>query len=296
MRPILILLAALLAATPLIAQRGGKPPERIKLWTGDAPGAMGQQDEDIPTLDLYLVPPERAVGTAVVVCPGGGYRALAMDHEGEQIARWWNSLGVSAFVLKYRLGPKYHHPVELGDAQRALRWVRSRAEQYGVQPGRIGIMGFSAGGHLASSAATLFDGGQASAADPIDRLSSRPDFAVLVYPVISLTTEYVHQGSKNNLLGDNPDPALAEHLSTELQVTSETPPVFLFHTNEDTVVPSENSVLFYLALRRARIPAELHIYERGPHGVGLAWSDAVLNSWPARLADWLRIRGLLATR
>jgi acetyl esterase/lipase len=296
MRPTPILLAVLLVTTPLIAQRGGNPPERIKLWTGDAPGAMGQQDEDIPTLDLYLVPPERAVGTAVVVCPGGGYRALAMDHEGEQIARWWNSLGVSAFVLKYRLGPKYHHPVELGDAQRALRWVRSRADQYGVQPGRIGIMGFSAGGHLASSAATLFDGGQASAADPIDRLSSRPDFAVLVYPVISMTTEYVHQGSKNNLLGDSPDPALAEHLSTELQVTPETPPVFLFHTNEDTVVPSENSVLLYLALRRARIPAELHIYERGPHGVGLAWSDAVLSSWPARLADWLRIRGLLATR
>jgi len=296
MRHALILLTALLATTPLIAQRGGASPERIKLWTGDAPGAMGQQDEDIPTLDLYLVPPERAVGTAVVVCPGGGYRNLAIDHEGEQIARWWNSLGVSAFVLRYRLGPKYHHPVELGDAQRALRWVRSRAEQYGVQPDRIGIMGFSAGGHLASSAATLFDKGQAAAADPIDRLSSRPDFAVLGYPVISMTTEYVHQGSKNNLLGESPDPALAEHLSTELQVTSETPPTFLFHTNEDTVVPAENSVLFYLALRRAKIPAELHIYERGPHGVGLAWSDAVLSSWSARLADWMRIRGLLATR
>ncbi len=296
MRHALILLTALLVTTPLVAQRGGKPPERIKLWSGDAPGAIGQQDEDIPTLDLYLVPIERAVGTAVVVCPGGGYRALAMDHEGEQIARWWNSLGVSAFVLKYRLGPKYHHPVELGDAQRALRWVRSRAEQYGVQPDRIGIMGFSAGGHLASSAATLFDKGQAAAADPIDRLSSRPDFAVLVYPVISMTTEYVHQGSKNNLLGENPDPALAEHLSTELQVTPETPPVFLFHTNEDTTVPAENSVLFYLALRRAKVPAELHIYERGSHGVGLAWSDAVLSSWPARLADWMRIRGLLATR
>jgi acetyl esterase/lipase len=296
MRQALMLLTALLVATPLIAQRGGPPPERIKLWSGDAPGALGQQDEDIPTLDLYLVPPERAVGTAVVVCPGGGYRALAMDHEGEQVARWWNSLGVSAFVLKYRLGPKYHHPVELGDAQRALRWVRSRAEQYAIQPGRIGIMGFSAGGHLASSAATLFDKGQASAPDPIDRLSSRPDFAVLVYPVISMTTEYVHQGSKNNLLGESPDAALAEHLSTELQVTPETPPVFLFHTNQDTTVPAENSVLFYLALRRAGIPAELHIYERGAHGVGLAWSDAVLSSWPARLADWMRIRGLLATR
>jgi acetyl esterase/lipase len=296
MRQVVFLISALLLTTPLGAQRGGAPPERIRLWTGDAPGAMGQQDEDIPTLDLYVVPPERALGTAVVVCPGGGYRALAMDHEGEQIARWWNSLGVSAFVLKYRLGPKYHHPVELGDAQRALRWVRSRTGQYGIQPDRIGIMGFSAGGHLASSAATLFDTGQSAAADLVDRLSSRPDFAVLGYPVISMTTEYVHQGSKNNLLGETPDPALAERLSTELQVTPETPPVFLFHTNEDAAVPAENSILFYLALRRAKIPAELHIYERGPHGVGLAWSDAVLSSWPARLADWMRIRGLLASR
>ena len=296
MRHALVLLAGLLVATPLLAQRGGTPPQRIRLWTGDAPGALGQQDEDIPTLDLYIVPPERAVGTAVVVCPGGGYRALAIDHEGEQIARWWNSLGVSAFVLKYRLGPKYHHPVELGDAQRAIRWVRGRAGEYGYQPDRIGIMGFSAGGHLASSAATLFDKGQPAAADPIDRPSSRPDFAVLAYPVISMTTEYVHQGSKNNLLGESPDQALAARLSTELQVTAETPPVFLFHTNEDMVVPAENSVLFYLALRRAKIPAELHIYERGPHGVGLAWSDAVLGSWPSRLADWMRIRGLLAGR
>ncbi|MDA0205329.1 MAG: alpha/beta hydrolase [Acidobacteria bacterium] len=296
MRHALVLFSALLVTAPLLAQRGGAPPERVRLWAGDAPGAMGQQDEDIPTLDLYLVPPERAVGTAVVVCPGGGYRALAIDHEGEQIARWWNSLGVSAFVLKYRLGPKYHHPVELGDAQRALRWVRSRAGQYGFQSDRIGIMGFSAGGHLASSAATLFDKGQAAAEDPLDRLSSRPDFAVLAYPVISMTTEYVHQGSKRKLLGDNPDPALAAHLSTELQVTPETPPVFLFHTNEDTAVPAENSILFYLALRRAKIPAELHIYERGPHGVGLAWSDAVLSSWPSRLADWMRISGLLASR
>ena len=227
---------------------------------------------------------------------GGGYRALATDHEGEQIARWWNSLGVSVFVLKYRLGPKYHHPVELGDAQRALRWVRSPAGQYDIQADRIGIMGFSAGGHLASSAATLFDKGQAGAVDPIDWLSSRPDFAVLGYPVISMTTNYVHQGSKNYLLGENPNPALAERLSTELHVTPETPPVFLFHTNEDTAVPAENSVLFYLALCRAKIPAELHIYERGPHGVGLAWSDAVLSSWPARLADWMRIRGLLTSR
>ncbi|HLH16284.1 MAG TPA: alpha/beta hydrolase [Bryobacteraceae bacterium] len=228
-----------------------------------------------------------------MVCPGGGYSHLAMDHEGDQVARWLNSLGVAAFVLKYRLGPKYHHPVELGDAQRAIRTVRARAEAYRVMPDRVGIMGFSAGGHLASTAATHFDGGNAMAADPIDRASSRPDFAVLCYPVISFTTPYVHRGSLRALLGDTPDPKLVENLSNELQVTAQTPPTFLFHTSDDPVVPVENSILFYQALRKAGVPAELHVYEHGPHGVGLAATDATLGTWPARLADWLRVRGLL---
>ena len=216
-----------------------------------------------------------------------------MDKEGDQFARWLNSLGVTAFVLKYRLGPKYHHPVELGDAQRAIRTVRAKAADYRVLPDRIGIMGFSAGGHLASSAGTHFDTGNASAGDPIDRVSSRPDFLVLGYPVISFTTSYVHKGSMRALLGDNPDPKLVELMSNELQVTPQTPPTFLFHTTTDTVVPVENSVLFYMALRKAGVPAEMHIYERGPHGVGLAQTDEALSSWPSRLADWLRGRGLL---
>jgi acetyl esterase/lipase len=182
--------------------------------------------------------------------------------------------------------------VELGDAQRAIRTVRYQAAQYRVLPNRIGIMGFSAGGHLASTAGTHFDAGKADAADPIDRTSSRPDFLVLCYPVISFGP-FAHRGSMNALLGDNPDPKLVENLSNELQVTAQTPPTFLFHTTDDPVVPVENSVLFYMALKKAGVPAEMHIYEHGPHGVGLAPTDEVLSSWPARLADWLRVRGLL---
>jgi acetyl esterase/lipase len=229
-------------------------------------------------------------GAAIVICPGGGYQNLSMDKEGYAVAKWLNSLGVSAFVLKYRLGPRYHHPIELGDAQRAIRMVRSRAAEYGLQADRIGIMGFSAGGHLASTAGTHFDAGNASAADPLDRPGSRPDFMVLCYPVISFGP-FAHVGSRRNLLGDNPDPKLVENLSNELQVTKDTPPTFLFHTTTDSTVPVENSVMFYSALRKAGVPAELHIYERGPHGVGLATTDPVLSTWPARLADWLRIHG-----
>jgi len=269
------------------------PPKPELLWPDGAPGALGTEDADKPTLTPYLVPEGRGTGTAVVVCPGGGYAHLALDHEGAQIARWLNSIGVAAFVLQYRLGPRYHHPIELGDAQRAIRTVRSRAAQYRVLPDRVGIMGFSAGGHLASTAATHFDSGNPAAADVIDRVSSRPDFAVLCYPVISFTTPYVHSGSRDNLLGPNPDPKLVESLSNELQVTARTPPTFLFHTTDDPVVPVENSVLFYMALRKAGVPAEMHIYEHGPHGVGLAPMDEALSSWPARLADWLRVRGLL---
>ena len=277
---------------PLPAQRGAPEPKVILLWPDGAPGAKGSEEADQPTLDVYI-PSEGANGAAVVVFPGGGYRHLAVDHEGRQIARWLNSFGVVAFVLKYRLGPRYHHPIQMGDAHRALRHVRLHAAEFGVDPSRLGVWGFSAGGHLASTVATHFDRGDKTAAEPIDRMSSRPDFAILGYPVISFTTEYTHQGSKRHLLGDNPDPKLVQLLSSELQVTPETPPTFLFHTNEDTGVPPENSVLFYLALRKAGVPAELHIYERGRHGVGLAPTDRVLSTWPQRLSDWLHSRGIL---
>jgi len=263
------------------------------LWPGGAPGAVGQEPADRPTLEFFLPPAGKANGTAVIVCPGGGYGMHAMDHEGNQIGEWFNALGVAAFVLKYRLGPRYRHPAPLQDAQRAIRYVRHHAKELGVAPDRIGIMGFSAGGHLTATAGTHFDNGDAQAADPLSRMGSRPDFLILAYPVISFTESYTHKGSRKNLLGDAPDAQLVENLSNEKQVTPQTPPTFLFHTNEDTGVPPENSVAFYLALRKAKVPAELHVYERGKHGVGLAQKDPILSTWSARLADWLRTRGLI---
>jgi acetyl esterase/lipase len=259
-----------------------------------APGAMGETDADKAWIWIYQAPADKANGTAVVICPGGGYGGLAIGHEGNDSARWYNSLGVSAFVLKYRLSP-YRHPVPLDDAQRAIRLVRAKADEWKVDKNRVGIMGFSAGGHLASTLATHFsEQGRTDAADEVDHLSSRPDFAVLCYPVITFTKEAVmHAGSRRNLLGDAPDPKLFELLSNELQVTERTPPTFLFHTGEDKGVPPENSVLFYEGLRKAKVPAELHIYERGPHGVGMAENDAILGTWTGRLKDWLLTRGLL---
>lgn len=284
-----LLLGLLLAALPSLAAE----PQTVLLWPNGAPGAVGTQAVDQPTISIYLPEKAKAVGSGIVICPGGGYSGLAMDHEGFQIANWYNARGMAAFILKYRLGPRYHHPAMLQDAQRAIRYVRSHAAEFGISPAKIGIMGFSAGGHLASTAGTHFDAGDAAAADPIDRAGSRPDFLVLCYPVVSFTTPYTHKGSRRNLLGDNPDPKLVELLSNEKQVTPQTPPTFLFHTDGDTGVPAENSVLFYLALRANKVPAEIHIYEKGPHGVGLAPGDPILSTWPARLEDWLRVRGVL---
>lgn len=267
--------------------------QTVLLWPNGAPGAQGNRAEDTPTLTIYLPDSGKAVRTGVVVCPGGGYVELAMKKEGTDIAEWLNSLGVAAFVLKYRLGPRYRHPIEMWDGQRAMRYVRYHAKEYGIAPDRIGIWGFSAGGHLASTVGTHFDNGKAQAADQIDRVSCRPDFMVLSYPVISFVTSYVHKGSMRALLGENPDPKLQRLLSNELQVTSDTPPTFLFSTNDDTGVPCENSVLFFLALRKSHVPAEMHIFEPGPHGVGLAPTHAALSIWPTLLANWFRTRGLL---
>ena len=271
-----------------------KQPQTVLLWPAGAPGARGQADADKPKLLVHLPDKDKAVGAAVVVCPGGGYATLAMGHEGADIAEWFNSFGVAAFVLQYRHhGGGYRHPAPLDDAQRAMRTVRSRADEWKLDPKRIGIMGFSAGGHLASTAATHFDRGRTSANNPIDRASCRPDFLILAYPVISFTASTKHSGSRNHLLGDRPDPKLVESLSNEKQVTWETPPTFIFHTDADTGVLPENSVLFYLALRQAKVPAELHIYEHGVHGVGLAAKVPATSSWPDRLIDWMRGRELL---
>ncbi len=280
-----ILPQAALAAPPPASQP-------LRLWEGDAPGAMGTQPADIPTLTVYAPAPDKSIGAAVVVCPGGGYGGLA-DHEGKPIAEWLTSLGVTGIVLKYRLGPKYHHPVEMGDVARAIRTVRSHAADWGIDPHRVGVLGFSAGGHLASTAATHFDAGSASAADPIDRVSSRPDVAVLIYPVITFTDPFTHQGSRHNLLGDSPAPDLITLLSNEKQVTAQTPPCFLVHGADDGAVPAENSLLFATACRKAGVPVELHLYEHGPHGFGLGGSDPVLSAWPGSCAKWLEHRGFL---
>lgn len=275
--------------TPFPIQDGQVMP----LWTGTAPGQQGTEEKDIPTITVYL-PRTTPVGMpAVVVCPGGGYSGLAMNHEGRQVANYLNSQGVLAVVLRYRLGPKYHHPVELGDAQRAIRMLRAHATEWHIAADKIGILGFSAGGHLAMSASTHFDAGQANAPDMVDRVSSRPDFSVLGYPVISLVEPWTHVGSKNNLLGQNADPELAKSLSGEQSVTKETPPTFIFQTNADTTVPAENATYYYLALRKAGIPAEMHIFEKGPHGVGLAMDDAALSEWSKLLTNWLRVHAVI---
>ncbi|MGE4002882.1 MAG: alpha/beta hydrolase, partial [Planctomycetaceae bacterium] len=284
----LALSAVIAAASPLMAE----PPVPVMLWPEGAPGAVGDEETDRPSIRIYSA--EQPNGAAIVVCPGGGYAHLAMDHEGHQIAQWLNSIGVTAAVLKYRLGPRYHHPAPLTDAQRAIRYVRSHADELQVAPRRIGVMGFSAGGHLASTVSTHFDEGEAAADDPIDRSSCRPDFTVLGYPVISFREPFTHTGSRKNLLGENPDPQLVESLSNETQVTEETPPAFLFHTAEDTAVPVDNSLAYFRALRSNNVPAELHVYQNGPHGVGLGVADPVLFTWKDRLADWLQTNGFLA--
>jgi acetyl esterase/lipase len=287
-----VLLTAALAAEPAA-------PKAELLWPKGAPGARGTEDADKPTLTAWLPAADKATGCAVVVCPGGGYGGLADNHEGKQIAEWLNGQGVAAFVLKYRHAPRYRHPAPLQDAQRALRTVRARAADWKVDPKRVGIWGFSAGGHLASTAGTHFDDGKPDADDPVEKAGCRPDFLILAYPVITLKPPYYHKGSRDNLLGPTPSDELVNSLCNDEQVTAKTPPTFLFHTSEDTAVPPENSILFYMALRKNKVPAELHVYEKGRHGVGLAGdvppaaNDPVLATWPGRLADWLKGRGLL---
>lgn len=266
----------------------GAAPDTIVLWPQGAPDAAGGAGDTVPALKAFFPPREHMTGAAVVVCPGGGYGALA-PHEGAPVAEWLNSLGVAGFVLTYRHAPRYKHPAPLRDAQRAIRAVRAGADAWGLDR-RVGILGFSAGGHLATTAATHFDAGNAAAPDPIDRESSRPDLAIPIYPVVTMGA-FTHQGSRRNLLGEDPSPALLGLLSNETQVTRETPPMFLVHTYDDAAVPVENSLLLAAALRKAGVPFELHLYERGPHGFGLGGGDRILGGWPERCADWLRLHG-----
>ncbi|MBI5092676.1 MAG: alpha/beta hydrolase [Candidatus Hydrogenedentes bacterium] len=256
------------------------------LWPAGAPGALGDKDADKPALTPYLLKDGKP-HPAVIICPGGGYAGLCWDYEGTDVAEWLNSAGVAAFVLRYRVSP-YKHPIPLHDAQRAIRTVRARAAEWGVDPARIGILGFSAGGHLSATAGTHFDKGDPKAADPIDRAGCRPNFLILIYPVITMSDSFVEKGSRGNLLGKSPDPELLKSLSNELQVTPNTPPAFLVTSTKDSVVPAENSIQFYLAQRAAKLPAELHVYERGEHGFGMGKGDPSLTTWPPMCLEWMR--------
>jgi acetyl esterase/lipase len=266
----------------------------FSLWPDGAPGALGNGSNDVPTLTPFLPDPVKASGGAIVICPGGGYGGLA-DHEGSQYARWFNEMGIAGFVLKYRLGSAgYRHPAMLNDAARALRAVRARAGEWNVDPKRIGIIGSSAGGHLASTLVTHFDAGQPDSPDPIERVSSRPDLGILCYPVITMTDPHAHKGSRKNLLGTNPPPELIELLSNEKQVTKTTPPCFLWHTWEDNGVHIENAMMFAAALQAAHVRFEIHVYERGPHGLGLGtreWNPEARHPWTRDCTFWLKERG-----
>jgi acetyl esterase/lipase len=279
-------LIVFLWASALIAQ----PHTPTPLWPDVAPEARGTADSDNPKITVYL-PKERNTGTGVLIFPGGSYAFLAMDHEGRQIAEWLNHLGVAAFVVQYRVAP-YHHPTEITDAKRAMRYVRSHAAEFKIAPERIGVWGFSAGGHLASTVGTQNDGGNPSSLDPIERVSSRPDFMVLAYPVIDPLASAAKE-SFDNLLGKDADPALVHELSNDLHVNAQTPPTFLMAAGDDQAVSPESALNFYSALLKAGVPAELHIYESGGHGFGLGSTNPRVSSWSQRLAEWLRDRGLL---
>lgn len=257
------------------------------LWMHGAPFARSNEDEDCPAITPYLVEGKHA--PAVIVCPGGGYGGRAY-HEGEPIAQWLNSLGISAFVLRYRVFP-YEYPCALLDVQRAIRTVRFKAEQYRINPNKLGLLGFSAGGHLVSNAGTSYDAGNKDAEDVIERESSRPDLLVLCYPVITLLDPYAHAGSRSNLLGTEPDPLMVRQLSSELQVTEDTPPTFLWHTSDDAAVPVENSLMFAAALRKHNVLFDLHVYAKGHHGLGLAESEEHTKEWTAACASWLAWNG-----
>lgn len=297
-----LLLGGLLAVPAQSAEL--RPGEPIPLWpAGSVPGATGTDPvKDLPTLTPFLPSKEKATGAAIVICPGGGYGGLA-GHEGRDYALWLNQRGIAGFVLKYRLGSSgYRHPVMLRDVQRAIRFVRSQAADWQLNPARIGVMGSSAGGHLASTACTHFDAGDPAAADPIERVSSRPDLGVLCYAVISMGP-LTHAGSKRNLLGENPAPDLVTLLSNELQVSKETPPCFLWHTRDDGAVKVQNSIEFANALLQHGVPYELHIYQTGKHGLGLGVKgydlatvqDSTLLPWTHALDAWLKIQGFIAS-
>ncbi|TWU57436.1 alpha/beta hydrolase [Rubripirellula reticaptiva] len=276
-------------------------PVTLRLWANGAPDVTADQDGDTP--DLIITKVESDVPTAgVIILPGGGYGGHAMDHEGHQFAAWFESLGVSSAICTYRLrgkgndGKGYGHPAPMLDAQRAIQTMRTNAQQWNIDPNRIGVIGFSAGGHLCSTVSTQFHDANADANDPIDRVSSRPDFSILCYPVITMDPSFTHGGSRRNLLGKNPDSDLAKSLSNETRVTSQTPPTFLFHTVEDKAVPVQNSLRYFDALIEHGVASELHVFPHGHHGLGLAANTPGASQWPTLCENWLRELGVVTVK
>jgi acetyl esterase/lipase len=301
MKKLLICLLITSIIAPVVAQN-----QILPLWEGDPPNYRETGEVTIwdtsdivvvrnvqkPDIAVFIPSKKNSTGEAVVICPGGGYGVLAYDWEGSDIAHWLNSQGIAAIVLKYRLpGSKSNiipHKSPLMDAQRAMRMVRANATAWNIDPEKIGIMGFSAGGHLASTLSTHYDAGDPSSSDPVEQLSCRPDFSILVYPVISFTGEFQHSGSRRNLVGKDADEALVEYYSNELQVTEDTPPAILIHSDDDEGVPVENSIAYYKALRANKVSSELHIYPYGGHGYSLAIGQGHLATWPDRVIEWIR--------
>lgn len=275
----------------------------IPLWPEGVPNAKPELGEEInteshtsnvsvPTLTFYAPAVDRPNGTAVIICPGGGYTNLSIAREGVQYANWLSTLGVTSFVLKYRMA-EFGHPAPLQDVLRAVRILRSRAADFKINPDRIGVMGSSAGGHLCASAGTLFNHAAGKTGAPLDAVNARPDFLILMYPVITMKDPFAHAGSRKSLLGAHPSAELLQLMSVEDQVTSATPPTLLIHTQEDRSVPVENSIVFYQALTRAHVPAEMYLFERGSHGMGMRDGLGTASNWPKRAEAWLRARGLL---
>lgn len=276
------------SAAPFIALHAQtSSPQSVLLWPDGAPGALGTTVTDKPRIYPFL-PQKRSTSAAILVIPGGGYRHVAIGHEGFQIAAWLNEQGMAAFVLDYRVNP-YHYPIEIDDGRRAMRLIRAHATEYGIDPHRIGVWGSSAGGHLASSLGTHCETVTPAAknTDPVNSLSCKPAFMVLAYPVISMEKPTAHSGSRKNLFGPDPDPVLTEEYSNESAVTADTPPTFIFATTNDPIVPVENSLDFYRALERAHVSAELHLFDYGNHGCGLCGSNLALRVWPSLLRTWL---------
>jgi acetyl esterase/lipase len=275
----------------LFASPGHANTTTISLWSGTAP-PDGARQQQLPLLTAYL-PASNPTGTAVVICPGGGYANLAVDWEGTLVAQWFNRHHVAAFVLQYRHGADHGYPQPIDDGRRAMRWVRDHADTYHLTKNHIGIMGFSAGGHVASTVSTHFAPSTAIGDDAIAKISARPDFTILAYPVVTMKKDLTHMGSRENLLGQHPRQAMVELLSNETRVTDQTPPAFIYATDADTTVPPENSVDYYLALHRHHVPAELHVFREGGHGSGLGQHDQLLSIWPTLLARWMAGMGLM---